>query len=230
VFPGVAQYPSDPLNKEGLFKMFDATPQATPEGGARVLINWAREEGHTVKSVAGNAHGLVIETASGWRIEWGPSQRPYFQTHELRFRCDCSVSPDVQVLWLSKALAHQLESDVFNSYTDATQTRIDTSLPDEMRWLAMHPKLLLVERPLLARRFLLLSNAEAVTRQWLASPVLDALEAAASSWWTDQLVMLMTLNRGILTIRMPGDGLEPNQLKWVGGLFDVAVQHLRTPA
>jgi hypothetical protein len=207
-----------------------AAPQATPEGGARVLIAWAREAGHTVKSVAGNAPGVVIETPSGWRIEWGPSQRPYFKTHELRFRCDCGVSPDVQVLWLSKALAHQLESDVFNSYTDATQTRIDTSLPDEMRWLAMHPKLLLVERPLLARRFLLLTNAEGVTRHWLDAPLLDALEDAASSWWTDPLVMLMTLNRGLLTIRMSGDELEPNQLKRVGSLFDVAVQHLRAAA
>lgn len=206
-------------------------PQATAtESGARVLTAWARDEGHKVKSVAGNAQGVVIETAAGWRIEWGPSQRPYFKGHELRFRCDGGVSPDVQVLWVSKVLAHQLESEVFNSYTDAMQTRIDTTLPDEMRWLAMHPKLLLVERPLLARRFLLLTNAEGVTRQWFDGPVLDAFDAAASSWWTDALVMLMTLNRGILTIRMPGDDLEPNQLKRVGSLFDVAAQHLRTLA
>lgn len=213
--------------------MFDTIKRwmgtAKPESvsaGPQVLTDWAKSEGHTIKTVSGHAHGVVVETRAGWRVEWGHTQRPYFQHHELRFRCDCGVSPDVQMLFLSKAMAQALESDVFQRFTDAMQTRIDNTLPDEMRWLALHSKVSLAEHPVLARRFLLLSNAESVTRQWLAPDLLTALEAAASSWWTDGLIVLMTVNRGILTIRMSGDDLEPNQLKLVGRLFDLAAARL----
>jgi hypothetical protein len=216
--------------------MFDAIKRwmgtSKPVSGAesRVLTAWAKDEGHAIKTVSGKAHGMVIETRAGWRVEWGPSQRPYFHGQELRFRCDSGLSPDVQMLWLSKAMAQNLESDVFQRFTDAMQTKIDSSLPDEMRWLAMHAKVLLTDHPLLARRFLLLSNAEAVTLRWLDAELLTELETAAASWWTDALIALMTVNRGILTIRMSGDGVEPNQLKMVGRLFDVAARRLTAVA
>jgi hypothetical protein len=99
------------------------------------------------------------------------------------------------------------------------ETQFVNSLPDEMRWLAMHPKVCLQESPVLARRFVLLSNAEPVARAWLAEKVLPALEEAASQWWTDSLVFVVTLNRGILTARMAGQPLQITQLRLVGHLF-----------
>ena len=212
--------------------MFDTIKRwmgsAPDAGGAdpKVLTTWARGAGHAVKTVSGSTPGLVIESPTGWRLEWGPSQRPYYAGQELRFRCDCGVSGDVQMLWISKAMAHNLETDVFQRFTDAMQTRVDNTLPDEMRWLAMHPKVLLTDRPLLARRFLLLSNAEALTLQWLDADLLDALEAAATTWWTDNLAMVMTVNRGLLTIRMSGDAVEPRQLDVVSALFEHAAGRL----
>lgn len=212
--------------------MFDTIKRwmgsAPAVGGAdpKVLTAWAKEAGHAVKTVSGATPGLVIESRAGWRLEWGPSQRPYYTGQELRFRCDCGVSPDVQMLWISKAMAHTLETDVFRRFTDAMQTRVDNSLPDEMRWLAMHPKVLLTDRPLLARRFLLLSNAEALTLQWLDTDLLDTLETAATTWWTDSLAMVLTVNRGLLTIRMSGDDLEARQLGVVSTLFEQAAGRL----
>jgi len=212
--------------------MFDTIKRwmgsAPDAGGAdpKVLTTWARGAGHAVKTVSGSTPGLVIESPTGWRLEWGPTQRPYYVGHELRFRCDCGVPGDVQMLWISKAMAHNLETDVFQRFTDAMQTRVDNTLPDEMRWLAMHPKVLLTDRPLLARRFLLLSNAEALTLQWLDADLLDALEAAATTWWTDNLAMVMTVNRGLLTIRMSGEAVEPRQLDVVSALFEHAAGRL----
>jgi hypothetical protein len=202
-------------------------PVPSSEADQRVLTAWAKESGYTIKTVSGHAPGLVVHTTSDWRVEWGPSQRPYFPGHELRFRCESSLSSDVQALWLSKTLAQTLESDVFQRFTDVNQTRIDNTLPDEMRWLAMHPKVSLALYPLLGKRFLLISNAPQVAERWLSGDVAAALEEAAASWWIDPACIVLTINRGILTVRMSGDGIEPNQLVHVGRLFDVAAARLR---
>ena len=45
------------------------------------------------------------------------------------------------------------------------------------------------------------------------------LEEAASQWWTDSLVFVVTLNRGMLTARMAGQPLQVTQLRLVGALF-----------
>lgn len=200
-------------------------PQATGPD-QHVLATWAKEEGHKLKTVSGQAGGVVVDTTAGWRVEWGPAQRPYFTAQELRFRFDAGVPADVQILFLAKVLAHTLESDVFQRFTDAMQTRVDNTLPEEMRWLAMHTKVSLAEHPVLSRRFLMLSNAEGVAKQWLDPELAAALEAAAASWWTDALVAVMTVNRGILTVRMSGDKLEVNQLRLVSALFDLAARKL----
>lgn len=185
-----------------------------------VMAEWAQAEGHLFKRVKDKTGGgYVVEAKDGWRVEWGGSQRPYIIGKELRFRCDTGLPGDVQMVMLTRVLAQTLESDVFSRFTNAMQTQIDNSLPDEMRWLAMHPKVGLQDSPVLARRFVLLSNAEPVARAWLAEKVLPALEEAASQWWTDSLVFVVTLNRGILTARMAGQPLQITQLRLVGHLF-----------
>ena len=60
--------------------------------------------------------------------------------------------------------------------------------------------------------------------------VLTALEDAASGWWTDALIVVMTINRGRLTLRMMGDDLDAAQLTAVSELFEVASRSLRAVA
>lgn len=192
----------------------------------RTLAAWAKEEGLQFKTVSGPTGGAVVDTPAGWRVERGPSQRPYFSGPELRFRFDSGLPPDVQILLLTRALAHRLESDVFERFTDAMQTQVDHTLPEEMRWLAMHAKVPLTGHPTLAKRFLLLSNVESIAQLWLDAEHVAALEEAATTWWNDNLVMVVTVNRGILTARMPGEPLELNQLRSVSRLFDLAARKL----
>lgn len=218
--------------------MFDALKRmiGSASGGAaadegQVLAAWAKAEGHTFKRVnAKTGAGYVAESPDGWRVEWGASQRSYIAGKELRFRCDTGVAADVQMIMLSRALSQVLETDVFSRFTNAMQTQIDNTLPDEMRWLAMHPRVTLNDHPALARRFVLLSNTEPVARQWLNEPVLQTLEEAAANWWTDTLVVVITVNRGMLTLRMPGQGLQPLQLKLVGDLYRVLAMRLKAVA
>ncbi|MEY4764328.1 MAG: hypothetical protein RI907_1001 [Pseudomonadota bacterium] len=197
----------------------------------QVLAAWAKAEGHVFKRVTSrSAQGCVVEAAAGWRVELGPSQRPYIDGVELRFRCETGVPNDVQMILLTKVLAQVLETDVFSRFTNAMQTQIDTSLPDEMRWLAMHPRVSLSASTILQRRFALFCNAEAVAQQWLDNDMLMQLEGAASQWWTDSMMLVLVLNRGMLTLRMPGDSVESAQLRLVGRFFDAACRRMKAQA
>jgi hypothetical protein len=212
-------------------KQLIGSPKAVAGNADQVLAAWAKSEGHTIKRVKDKTGGgYVVETTAGWRVEWGESQRPYIMGKELRFRCDTGMSPDVQMVMVSKTLAQALESDVFSRFTNAMQTQIDNSLPDEMRWLAMHPRVSLNGSPNLARRFMLLSNADSIASAWLNDEVTAELDTAACVWWTDALVLVLTLNRGILTMRTAGQPLEPARLKLVGHLFARLANRLQQQA
>jgi hypothetical protein len=214
---------------DSLKRLISSHSTSADEGD--IFSAWAKSEGHTFKRVKDKTGGgFVVETGPGWRVEWGESQRPYIHGKELRFRCDTGVSGDVQLILLSKVLAQTLESDVFSRYTNAMQTQIDNTLPDEMRWLAMHPRVALSNSAILSRRFVLLCNAEAVILNALNDHLLQALEDAASNWWTDALVLVVTLNRGMLTARMAGQPLEAAQLKLVGQFFGLMAMRLRQVA
>lgn len=216
--------------------MFDAIKRLITSGPAKrdegqALAAWAKAEGHAFKRVKDKSGGgYVVHTAKGWRVEWGSSQRPYITGQELRFRCDTGLPGDVQLILLSKVVAQALESDVFSRFTNAMQTQIDNTLPDEMRWLAMHPRVPLNAAPILAKRFALFCNAESVVNAWLDAGMVQALEAAAAHWWTDGLMLVMTLNRGMLTMRMPGQPVEPAQLQLVGLLFEQIASRMRQVA
>ncbi len=202
-----------------------------PDEGA-ILAEWAKMEGHAYKTVRDKEGGgyVVHAVDEDWRVEWGASQRSYIPGKELRFRSETRMAPDVQILLLSRVLAHALETQVFTSFTNAMQTQVDNTMPDEMRWLPMHPRVVLSGPPVLSKRFVILSNAEAVARQWLDDSLLSVLEDAASSWWTDSLQMVLTINRGRLTIRMAGQPLELAQLKAVGRVCSQATRSLRAAA
>jgi hypothetical protein len=110
------------------------------------------------------------------------------------------------------------------------QTQIDNTLPDEMRWLAMHPEVHLPGNMVVSRRFALFCNADAVSTHWLDADTVQALEEAATSWWSDSLVLVITLNRGILTARMAGQPLANAQLKLVSAMFVQLAARLKVVA
>lgn len=214
--------------------MFDALkrlidPDHVESEDARVLLAWAKAKGHTFKHVKDKSRGSghVVDTAEGWRVEWGTSQRPYIIGKELRFRCDTGIPGDVQLILVSKVLAQTLESDVYSRFTNAMQTQIDNSLPEEMRWLAMHPQVPLPGGTVLANRFALFANAEQVMTHWLDAGTVHALEDAARSWWSDTLVLVISLNRGMLTARMAGQPLHTSQLTLVSALFSTLAARMK---
>ena len=76
--------------------------------------------------------GFVIDGRLGatpWRLEWGPSQRPYIQGHELRLRAEMGLASDLQLVLMNRELQETMEKAVFDQYVEGVQTRIDNQTP-----------------------------------------------------------------------------------------------------
>ena len=72
-----------------------------------------------------------------WRLERGRPTRDYVVGHELRGRAELALHEDVAAMVMNRSLKEALESRAFEQSTDQLQTAIDSSLPQEVRWLAM---------------------------------------------------------------------------------------------
>jgi hypothetical protein len=156
---------------------------------------WAQANHWDLRYVR-ETNGFVIDGRKGpvaWRLEWGPSQRPYIEGSELRLRAELTVPRELQVLVLSRPLMESMERDVFEQYVEGVQTRIDTETPAEMRWLVMFPKMSGSELMGLRERFGALSSFKPWLQQWLASPLRRDLGNAPVG--AEQPMVLMVARR-----------------------------------
>ncbi len=189
------------------------------------LEQWAKRRGHGFKRVH-DGEGFVIDgllESRPWRIEWGPPQRDYIVGHELRLRMELDLSPDAQMLVLSRPLMDSLERQTFEEFTDDVQTQIGLKTPEEMRWLVMFPKVNLANLKTLRARFGAVASVPAMGLQWLDGPLANMLESAAIDWLQDgQPFVLMTL-RGRAYLRMQLAEPEPQSVAAVLALFETAV-------
>lgn len=204
-----------------------------PEGAdARALSSWAKAHGHIFKTVR-NERGGVVECRDAdraWRLEWGDPQRRYIDGSELRLREEIGLSSDVQAMLISRSLATRLESDVFDRYTEAMQTQIDHNLPEEMRWLAMFPRVSFGEGKGLKARFQLQSPASGMAQAWLEGELSDALLRAAEGVLRADPAFVMLLLRGRLYLRMQALKVDTELLEAVNDLFGVAARRVRVVA
>jgi len=217
---------------DGLKRLLGGTPSPAPAAtvpdGAEGLVPWADQLGYTFRGVQGE--GFVIEGRHGvapWRLEWGPSQRPYISGHELRLRAEMGLPSDLQVVVMNRALQEEMEKAVFEQYVEGVQTRIDNRTPPEMRWLVMFSRLPGTEMGVLRERFVALSGHRTWLMQWLAGRLTDSLAALAVE--PARPVVLM-IGRGRIMLRTAME--EPDArmlLPWLR-LFEVAIDEARRVA
>jgi hypothetical protein len=103
------------------------------------VSEWAATQGFGF-SVDG-AQGIALEGKVGgkaWRIQLGRPTRNYILGEEVRARADLGIDGDVAVLVMNRPLKEALEKRAYQIYTNELQTSVDTTLPEEMRWLAMY--------------------------------------------------------------------------------------------
>lgn len=186
------------------FKRLFATPAAGPGPGWRDVQDWAREHGAVFKR-AREDEGFVLDGAMDgkpWRLEWGPPQRGYILGRELRIRMELKLPSEMQLLLLSRPLMEQLERQTYEQFTENMQTQIDTSTPEEMRWLVMYPKVDMAKFRVLRQHFGAVAWNAHTGLAWIEGPLGLHLERAmAGLLQGDPPFVLMTL-RGRCYLRM----------------------------
>jgi hypothetical protein len=175
-----------------------------PGSDWRAVAAWAEQRGARFKRAHEN-EGFVIDgllEGRAWRLEWGPPQRAYIEGHELRLRMELGLSQDLQMLLLSRPLMETLERQTFEHYTAHMQTQIDVSTPEEMRWLAMFPKVQLSGSKEVKSRFAAVAASPTVAAGWIDGLLSERLaEAALGSLAEGAPLVLMTL-RGRVYLRL----------------------------
>ncbi len=187
---------------------------------------WSRQSGWSFKRMR-VGDGFSIDGAWGqhsWRLEWGLSQRSYIVGRELRLRMELSAHSDLQMLVLNQSLVELLEGRAFEQYTQTTQTIIDDSTPEEMRWLAMHPKVSLGAHKILSNRFGVWSNSPSVATWWLEGCLARALEALATQWLPEDIPFVLMTLRGLLYLRAQISVPSKDLVAFLHRLFLVAAQ------
>jgi len=206
---------------DSIKRWLGATPPETHGWGE--LSSWAQTQQWTLRGVR-EIDGFVIDGRAGstaWRLEWGPSQRPYIVGQELRLRAELSVPRELQAMVLNRELMESMEKTVFDQYVEGVQTRIDTTTPPEMRWLVMFPKLSGAELKGLREGYGALSSYKPWLQQWLSGDLSQALSALPPQ--SEQPLVLM-IGRRRLSLRTALPSADVGNLgAWVR-LFECALQ------
>jgi hypothetical protein len=186
---------------------------------------WAQRRGHGFKRTR-DGHGFVVEgrlEGVPWRLEWGPAQRPYIEGRELRLRMELDLPSDMQMLLLSRPLMELLEKQTFERFTQGLQTQIDTSTPEEMRWLVMFPKVDMSSVRGLRPHFGLVASDAEQCLAWVGGPLSNLLEDAAGGLLRDGVPFVLMTLRGRAYLRLRLDVPGPEALSAALAIFETAV-------
>ncbi|HEY8047617.1 MAG TPA: hypothetical protein VIE63_00480 [Ramlibacter sp.] len=114
----------------------EAAPSAMHAGP---VSEWAATQGFGF-SVDDAGQNIALEGKIGgrpWKLVLGKPTRNYIFGEEVRGRAELGIDEDVAVLIMNRPLKEALEKRAYEMYTNDLQTSVDSSMPEEMRWLAM---------------------------------------------------------------------------------------------
>jgi hypothetical protein len=208
---------------DGLKRLFSTTGGSDGQGADwEAITPWASSRQYSFRAV--QEEGFVIDGSLGgtpWRLEWGPSQRPYIQGQELRIRSELGLASDLQLVVMNRMLQEKMEKDIFDQYVEGVQTRIDNQTPPEMRWLVMFPKLPGAEMPDLRERYVALASTKTWLVHWLQGPVSQSLAGLKVDPTAPVVLMI---GRGRLMLRTPLATAELGPLQAWLRLFETAMR------
>ena len=191
--------------------------------GWQDLGPWARSRRWTLRrTITHDGWVLADPDRPEFRVEWGPSQRSFMSSHELRVRLDAPNILEAQALVLDRPLLARMDHEVYQQFTDSVQTRYDDQLPEEMRWLAMHARLGAAELGPLRERYGALGHDAGWVSRWLAGELSAALLRRAQKVPVDHASLeplMIRLSFGKLVLRQ---GAEHPDVAAVETLLDVA--------
>jgi hypothetical protein len=206
----------------GAFKKFLAG-QGLADDWSQVAA-WAQAQGFSFKK-AREPGGFVVGSAPGgrnWRLEFGASQRDYIHGRELRVRGELGLPADMQMLVMSHSLVEVLERKTFDAFTESNQTQIDTSTPDEVRWLVMFQRLNLSTAKALKPLFVAVSASSTHGNAWIEGPLAAQLERASMRLMGARPPFVLMTQRGNLYLRMQAPDVDEQLLTELLTLFETA--------
>ncbi|TFZ00792.1 hypothetical protein EZ313_20320 [Ramlibacter henchirensis] len=180
-------------------------------GSGAQAAEWASRHGFAFSDQGG---GFAIQgpvAGKTCRIEVGTPSRAYIQGDELRARVDLGTHPDVLLMVMNRPLRDSLEKQAYSMYTDTLQTSIGTSMPEEMRLLAMFEESGWDNMPrAFWTRYTLVADERANAVAWMdASLSQQLLEWPEPAPGADQPFVLI-LQRGRIYLRMQNGPAQPS--------------------
>ena len=192
----------------------------------QVLDEWADTRGYQLKRVR-HGEGRVVtfewEGRRG-RLEWGPSKRAYIQQRELRVCIEAGLPEHLEMLLMSRSLAQRLDSQAYQTLVSDHQTGIDTSLPEEVRWLSMLER---VPVPSTVAAYVMLSSSPPHAQRWLDGDLLSRVSRAAHNWLGDSAPLVLMTLRGRVYLRTEAMNTEPAMLDGACSLAEAAATSAR---
>ena len=196
------------------------------DAGLDAIEVWATKSGMRHRRDDGGIRFAIEAPCAGHtlRMEWGPSQRSYIAGDELRIRLDLNLPGGLQVLAMTRPLMERLEHETFERYTQEAQTIIDMSHPEEMRWLAMFPKIDLSFDKVLQSRFGVLGVNTVLGMAWINGPLGEQLAKSTQNLLASDVPFVLMALRGKLYLRLQLAQPDPESLSQCLSVFDAAVQ------
>ena len=200
--------------------------QATAGG----MAAWAAARGCSYKGTR-DQEGFVMaplgSEPAAWRLEWGPSHRTYLGEREVRLRAPVPLPADSHAVVLPRTLQTALEVELFSAFTDQVRTQVDDALPEEVRWLAVSPRLGATALGELRDVLGAAGDVKPWLQRWLSGPTGRLLADVATAGGAGVLPLLFTLQFGVLTLRAAMPAPDPERLAELITLFEMALSEAR---
>jgi hypothetical protein len=177
-----------------------ALPVVTPD-----LVAWTREHGIFLgRSDTGRALTLSgVDGQTAWRGEIGASNRDFIHGAELRLRAELGLDPGVFVLVINRPLRAALERLAYSQFTDSLQTSVDSSLTEELRWLAMYEEKGWADLPdAFVERYAILARDAGEARAYVSDELIACMTGWPSPPMTAEHALMLIVQRGKAYLRM----------------------------
>ncbi len=200
-------------------------PASTLHAGP--VSEWAATQGFGF-SIDDSGQNIALEGKVGsrpWRLQLGPPSRNYIFGEEVRARAELGVDESVAVLVMNRPLKEALEKRAYELYTNDLQTSVDTTLPEEMRWLAMYDEVGWEGLPgEFWSRFSVLTDNREAALTLLDAPLAEMMLAWPSPGPSAEVPFLVLLLNGKAYLRMEYSPADVATLQHAARIFTTACE------
>lgn len=191
------------------------------------VSEWAGTQGFAF-SVEGASQNIALDGKVGgkpWRLQLGRPTRNYILGQELRARGELGLSDSTAVLVINRPLKEALEKRAYQIYTDDLQTSVDSTMPEEMRWLAMYDE---VGWDGLPREFwercCVLTDKRENAQTWVDAPLADLILNWPKPAPSAEVPFMILLLNGKAYLRMEYTPASLTTLQHAAQIFTAACE------